>query len=286
MEKIEKTEQEWRAELDPAQYAVLRQQATERPFTGKYVDEKEPTASTAAPAAARAVRADDKFDRGSGWPSFTDPAFAEAVETTTDTSHGMVRTEVMCARCGGHLGHVFDDGPGDRRHALLHQHLRAGPRQGRVGRGRAWRAACGAAGRAGGRRAAGSRLTVAVVVQRPPRVVGDLPRVAVGVQEDPRVAAVERLGAGTSDRAAGACRPRRAAASTSAGEPTLWASVMPPQPPVSATRLSSASLSRAPQRDDHAAGLEEHDVAVVEAGRPAQRGVEVAGAAPGRRPPG
>ncbi len=113
MEKIQKTEQEWRQELDPAAYEVLRHQATERPWTGKYVNEKGDGVYRCAGCGNALFNADTKFESGSGWPSFTDPMFGEAVETSTDTSHGMVRTEVTCARCGGHLGHVFDDGPGD-----------------------------------------------------------------------------------------------------------------------------------------------------------------------------
>jgi peptide-methionine (R)-S-oxide reductase len=113
MEKIQKTEQEWRQELDPAAYEVLRQQATERPWAGKYVNEKGDGVYRCAGCGNALFDSDTKFESGSGWPSFTDPMFGEAVETSTDTSHGMVRTEVTCARCGGHLGHVFDDGPGD-----------------------------------------------------------------------------------------------------------------------------------------------------------------------------
>ena len=114
MEKIVKTDEQWRAELSPEQYAVLRQQATEAPFTGRYTDEKEPGVYRCAGCHAELFRSDDKFDSGSGWPSFTDPALAEAVELRQDVSHGMARTEVVCAACGGHLGHVFDDGPQDR----------------------------------------------------------------------------------------------------------------------------------------------------------------------------
>jgi peptide-methionine (R)-S-oxide reductase len=113
MEKIQKTEQEWRQELDPAAYEVLRQQATERPWAGKYVNEKGDGVYRCAGCGNALFNSDTKFESGSGWPSFTDPMFGEAVETSTDSSHGMVRTEVTCAACGGHLGHVFDDGPGN-----------------------------------------------------------------------------------------------------------------------------------------------------------------------------
>jgi peptide-methionine (R)-S-oxide reductase len=114
VDRIEKTDEQWRAELTPEQYAVLRKAGTEPPFTGRYVDTKTPGVFKCAACGNELFRSQDKFESFSGWPSFTDPAFAEAVTTTTDLSHGMVRTEVTCARCGGHLGHVFDDGPADR----------------------------------------------------------------------------------------------------------------------------------------------------------------------------
>jgi len=110
-EKIEKTEQEWRAELTPEQYAVLREHATERPFTGIYNDTKEPGVYRCAGCGAELFRSDAKYDSGSGWPSFYQPAEADAVETKRDWSLLMPRTEVHCAACGGHLGHVFPDGP-------------------------------------------------------------------------------------------------------------------------------------------------------------------------------
>jgi peptide-methionine (R)-S-oxide reductase len=114
MDKIAKTDEEWRRELTPEQYAVLRQAATEPPFSGRYVDTKEPGVYRCAGCGAELFRSDDKFDSGSGWPSFTDPVSSGAVKTRLDTSHGMIRTEVICARCDGHLGHVFEDGPPER----------------------------------------------------------------------------------------------------------------------------------------------------------------------------
>jgi peptide-methionine (R)-S-oxide reductase len=113
MQKIEKTDAQWREELTPEQYAVLRQQATEAPFTGRYALTKDKGMFKCAGCGADLFSSDMKFDSGSGWPSFTEPAVAEAVELREDYSHGMSRTEVVCSRCGGHLGHVFDDGPHD-----------------------------------------------------------------------------------------------------------------------------------------------------------------------------
>src|ERR671933_2688318 len=111
MEKIAKTDEQWRDELTPEQYAVLRRQATEPPFTGKYVDSKEPGVYRCAGCGGELFRSDDKFDSGSGWPSFTDPVADSNVELHDDRSFFMRRTEVTCHACGGHLGHVFEDGP-------------------------------------------------------------------------------------------------------------------------------------------------------------------------------
>jgi peptide-methionine (R)-S-oxide reductase len=111
-EKVSKSDQEWREELSPEQYAVLREAATEAPFTGRYVHEKSDGTYRCAACGNELFSSDTKFESGTGWPSFTEPANRENVELETDHSHGMVRTEVKCARCGSHLGHVFDDGPG------------------------------------------------------------------------------------------------------------------------------------------------------------------------------
>jgi peptide-methionine (R)-S-oxide reductase len=110
--KVTKSDAEWRAELTPQQYAVLRERATERPFTGEYADEKAAGTYRCAACGMPLFDADAKFESGTGWPSFTAPMDDDNVETERDRSLFMERTEVLCARCGGHLGHVFDDGPG------------------------------------------------------------------------------------------------------------------------------------------------------------------------------
>ena len=111
-EKMHLTDAEWRERLTPEQYMVLRQGGTERAFTGQYENNKAPGENVCAACGQPLFESEDKFDSGSGWPSFTRPAEEGAVEEHRDTSHGMVRTEVLCARCEGHLGHVFPDGPG------------------------------------------------------------------------------------------------------------------------------------------------------------------------------
>ena len=111
-EPVSKPDEQWRKELDADSYAILREAATEPPFSGAYVDMKEDGMYHCRGCGAELFSSDTKFDSGTGWPSFTDPVVAEAVTLERDTSHGMVRTEVLCSKCRGHLGHVFDDGPG------------------------------------------------------------------------------------------------------------------------------------------------------------------------------
>ena len=109
--KVEKSEAEWRRELTPMQYAVLREKATERPFTGEYEHDHTPGTFVCAGCGQELFESDAKFDSGCGWPSFTQPSVDGHVDEERDTTHGMVRTEVLCATCEAHLGHVFPDGP-------------------------------------------------------------------------------------------------------------------------------------------------------------------------------
>ena len=110
-EKVSKSDDEWRRELTPEQYEVLRRKATERPFTGEYASTKDPGMYRCAGCGTPLFRSDTKFESGTGWPSFYEPVAEDAVATEDDRSHGMTRTEALCATCGGHLGHVFPDGP-------------------------------------------------------------------------------------------------------------------------------------------------------------------------------
>ena len=114
-EKLEKSEQEWREELSPDRFHVLREKGTEPPFTGAYTYSKADGVYRCGACGNELFRSDAKFDSGTGWPSFTAPVEPEAVALHADDAHGMLRTEVVCRRCGGHLGHVFNDGPAPTR---------------------------------------------------------------------------------------------------------------------------------------------------------------------------
>jgi peptide-methionine (R)-S-oxide reductase len=111
MEKIEKSEAEWREQLTPEQYEITRERGTERPFTGRYVDTKDDGTYCCVACGNELFSSDTKFESGTGWPSFFEPADNDAIELRPDNSLLMRRTEVVCARCGSHLGHLFDDGP-------------------------------------------------------------------------------------------------------------------------------------------------------------------------------
>jgi peptide-methionine (R)-S-oxide reductase len=110
-DKVEKSDEEWRRTLTTEQYRVLREKGTERAFSGALWDDHQPGSFLCAGCGSQLFRAEDKFESGTGWPSFTRPADARGVASERDVSHGMERVEVHCRRCGGHLGHVFQDGP-------------------------------------------------------------------------------------------------------------------------------------------------------------------------------
>ena len=110
-EKVKKSEAEWRQELTPEQYDITRRKGTEMAFTGEYYDSHEPGLFRCVCCGNELFRSDEKFDSGTGWPSFWAPLSGESVETETDNTFGMRRTEVLCSRCDAHLGHVFEDGP-------------------------------------------------------------------------------------------------------------------------------------------------------------------------------
>ncbi|HLD86658.1 MAG TPA: peptide-methionine (R)-S-oxide reductase MsrB [Candidatus Nanoarchaeia archaeon] len=114
MGNIPKREEDWKSKLSPEQYRVLREKGTEPAFTGKFWDNKKEGMYTCAGCGEALFSSRTKFDSGSGWPSFSEAEKIDAIELKKDMSHGMIRTEVICRKCGGHLGHVFDDGPGPK----------------------------------------------------------------------------------------------------------------------------------------------------------------------------
>jgi peptide-methionine (R)-S-oxide reductase len=132
--EVNKTDEQWRAELSPEEYAVLRKAGTERPFVGEYTDVKTEGVYDCRACGAELFRSDTKFESHCGWPSFYDPADSDAVELIEDRTMGMVRVEVRCARCGSHLGHVFEgEGygtPTDQRYCINSISLRLSPQEG------------------------------------------------------------------------------------------------------------------------------------------------------------
>ncbi|SHM77055.1 peptide-methionine (R)-S-oxide reductase MsrB [Actinacidiphila paucisporea] len=131
--EVNKTDEQWRAELSPQEYAVLRKAGTERPFTGEYTDVKTEGVYACRACGAELFRSDTKFESHCGWPSFYDPADSDAVELIEDRTMGMARVEVRCARCGSHLGHVFEgEGygtPTDQRYCINSISLRLSPKE-------------------------------------------------------------------------------------------------------------------------------------------------------------
>ena len=130
MRKVEKTDAEWRQQLDPEQYRILRQAGTERPYTGEYTDTEDEGTYACAGCGEPLFTNETKFHSGCGWPAFYAPTDAEAVEEHTDNSFGMRRTEVLCRSCGGHLGHVFEDAPhmpGGMRYCINSKSLKFDP---------------------------------------------------------------------------------------------------------------------------------------------------------------
>ncbi|MFI8180308.1 peptide-methionine (R)-S-oxide reductase MsrB [Actinacidiphila glaucinigra] len=129
--EVDKSEEQWRQELTPQEYAVLRQAGTERPFTGEYTDTKTRGVYSCRACGAELFTSDTKFESHCGWPSFYDPKDSKAVELIEDRSMGMARTEVRCTRCGSHLGHVFEgegyDTPTDQRYCINSISLRLAP---------------------------------------------------------------------------------------------------------------------------------------------------------------
>lgn len=110
-DKVDKKDEEWREGLPPERYQVLRMKGTERAFSGRLLHNKDKGVYVCGGCGAELFRSEEKYDSGSGWPSFFAPISEDSIEERRDGSHGMYRTEIVCARCGGHLGHVFDDGP-------------------------------------------------------------------------------------------------------------------------------------------------------------------------------